>query len=106
MRNLEYQVEKKSRSEIDPKTVILKKYHDLLYVFSKQNSNTLLLHQKYNHKVILEEELKYNHILLYKILSQELNIVKYYLVFYLTKGFIETNLSLYFILVFFVTKPC
>ena len=61
MRDLEYQAEKEARPETDPRNVVTKKYHDLLNVFSKKDSDTLPPHQKYDHKIILKEEQKYGH---------------------------------------------
>lgn len=68
IRNLEYPAEKEVKPEINPKNVVSKKYHDFLDVFSKKNLNTLLSYQKWNHKIILEEEQKDGHIAIYKIL--------------------------------------
>ncbi len=56
MRDLEYQAEKKAKPETDPRSVILEEYHNLLDVFSKKDSDTLPSHQKYDHKIILEEK--------------------------------------------------
>ncbi len=56
MRDLEYQAEKEARPETNPRSVVPEEYHDLLDVFSKKNSDTLLPHQKYDHKIILEKE--------------------------------------------------
>ena len=56
MRDLEYQLEKKARPETDPKTLLLKEYQDFLDVFSKKDSDTLPLYQKYNYKIVLKEE--------------------------------------------------
>ena len=92
MTDLEYQVEKEAKPKTNPRTIILAEYHDLLDVFldifSKKNSDTLPLHQKYNHKIILEKEQKHNYAPLYKILLQELDAVKWYLDLHLAKRFI------------------
>lgn len=55
MKDLEYQAQKKARSETNLRNIISEKYQDFLDVFFKQNSDTLLSYQKYNHKIILEE---------------------------------------------------
>ncbi len=55
MRDLEYQAKKEARPKTDSKSIVPEEYHDLLDVFSKKNSNTLFLHQKYDHKMILKE---------------------------------------------------
>ena len=88
MRNLEYQAEKEAKSETELRTVVPAEYHDLLDIFSKKNSDTLPPHQKYDHKIILEEEQKHSHAPLYKMSPQELDTVKHYLDLYLAKGFI------------------
>ncbi len=61
MRDLEYQAEKEARPETDPRNVVTKKYHDLLNVFSKKDSDTLPPHQKYVHKTTFKEKQKYGH---------------------------------------------
>ena len=66
MRDLEHQAQKEARPETHPKSIVPKEYHDLLDVFSKKNSDTLPPHQKYHHKIILEEKQKYGYALLYK----------------------------------------
>lgn len=58
MRNLEYQAQKKTRLKTDLKSVVSEKYHDFLDIFSKKNSDILPTHQKYDHKIILEEKKK------------------------------------------------
>ena len=87
-RDLEYQAEKEVKQETDLRTIVPAEYHDLLDVFSKKNSDTLPPHQKYDHKIILEEEQKHGHAPLYKMSSQKLDEVIYYLDSRLAKGFI------------------
>lgn len=88
MRDLEYQEEKEARWETNLRTVVTPEYHDLVNVFSKKDSDTLFLHKKYNHKIVLEEKQKNDHALFYKILPQKLDTVKRYLDSHLAKGFI------------------
>ena len=88
MRDIQYQAEKEARAETNPTSVIPQKYHDFLDVFSKKDSDTLPPHQKYDHKIHLEEEQKLGHIPLYKISPKELDAVKRYLDSHLAKGFI------------------
>ena len=45
MRDLEFQIGKEAKREIDPKSVVLDEYYDLLDVFSKKDSDTLLPHR-------------------------------------------------------------
>ena len=49
MKNIEYQLNKTAKTPTDPKTVVPEKYHKFLNVFSKEASNTLLPHLKYDH---------------------------------------------------------
>lgn len=79
MRDLKYQAEKKTKPEINPKSVISEEYHDFPNILFKKNSDTLPLYQKYDYKIVLEEQQKYNYSPIYKILSQKLDIVKHYL---------------------------
>ena len=88
IKDIQYQAEKKTRVKTNPKNVILQKYHDFLNVFSKKNSDTLPLYQKYDHKIYLKEEQKSGHILLYKMFFKELDAVKWYFNSYLAKKFI------------------
>lgn len=74
---------KKAKPETNPKSIVLKEYHDLLNVFYKKNSDTfLVLYQKYNYKVILKKEHMHGYDLFYKMLPKELNTVKCYLHLY------------------------
>ena len=53
MRDIEYQLNKKTKLPINPKTIVLEKYHDFQDVFSKDISNTLKPYGKYSHKIKL-----------------------------------------------------
>ena len=44
IRDLEFQSKKETRPETNPKTIILKKYYNFLYVFLKKNLNILLFY--------------------------------------------------------------
>lgn len=68
MRDLEYKEEKEARRETNLRTVVTLEYHDLVNIFSKKDSDTLFLYQKYDHKIILEEKQKYDHTSFYKML--------------------------------------
>ncbi len=105
MRYIQYQAEKEARAETDLKSVVTQKYHDFLDVFSKKSSDILPSHRKYDHKIYLEEEMKPDHVLLYKISLEELDTVKQYLGSYLAKGFIQASSASYSLPVLFVKKP-
>ena len=49
IKDIKYQLNKMAKTLIDPKTMVPKEYHKFLDVFSKEVSNTLLPHSKYNH---------------------------------------------------------
>ena len=53
MRDIEYQINKVTKSPTNPKIVVLAKYHDYLDVFSKDVFDTLRPYGKYNHKIEL-----------------------------------------------------
>ena len=67
IRDLEFQVEKEVKPETNSKIVIPEEYHDFLDLFSKKDLNTLSAYQKYDHKIILEEEQKHSFAFLYKM---------------------------------------
>ena len=68
--------------------MVFKKYHNFFNVFSKKESDTLPLDQKYNHKIYLKNEQRPDYALLYKIFSQKLDAIKRYLDSHLAKKFI------------------
>ena len=51
MWDIEYQLEKVTKTPTDPKTVVLEEYHKFLDVFSKETSDTLSKHSKYDHRI-------------------------------------------------------
>ena len=104
MRDIQYQAEKEARAETDPKCVASQEYHKFLDVFSKKDSDTLLPHWKYNHKIHLEKKQKPGHAPLYKMSFEELDAVKKYLNSYLAKRFIQASSASYFLPVFLVKK--
>ena len=53
MRDIEYQLNKATKPLTDPKTVVPAEYHDFLDVFSKEASDTLSPHTKFDHKIEL-----------------------------------------------------
>ena len=69
IRDIQYQAKKKARAETNPISIVPQEYHDFLDDFSKKDLDTLLSHQKYDHKIHLKEEQKLGYALLYKIFS-------------------------------------
>ncbi len=88
LRDNQYQAEKEAKTETNPKSVVPQEYHDFLDVFSKKDSDTLPSHQKYDHKIHLEEEQKPGYIPLYKMSPEELDAIKRYFNSHLVKEFI------------------
>ena len=105
MRDIQYQAKKEAKAESDQTSVIPQEYHNFLNVFSKKNSDTLLPHQKYDHKIHLEEEQKLGHAPLYKMSLKKLDAVQWYLDSHLAKGFIQVNSVSYSSSVLFIKKP-
>ena len=105
MSDIQYQVEKEVRAEINLRSVVSQEYYNFLNVFSKKDSDTLLLHYKYDHKIYLKEEQKPDYAPLYNISPKELDAVKQYLNSHLAKKFIQASLTSYFLPVLFVKKP-
>lgn len=64
IRDIQYQVKKKVKFETNLKSIVSQEFHNFLDIFSKKNSDTLLLHQKYNYKIYSKEKQKPNHKLL------------------------------------------
>ena len=87
-RDIQYQVEKETRAETNPTSIVPQEYHDFLHIFSKKNAYTLLPYQKYDHKIYLEEEQKPGHATLYKISPKELDAVERYFDSHPAKEFI------------------
>ena len=74
-------------------------------IASKSASDTLLLYRPYNYKIELEGETELTTSPLYKIILEELEIIKQYLIDNLDKGFIEASQSPYRAPVLFIWKP-
>ena len=92
MKDIKYQLNKTAKTPTDPKTVVLKEYHEFLDVFSKEASNTLSPHSKYNHQIRLLEGYKdHGNSPLSKMSESKLQFVKKFLEEHLKKGFIETS---------------
>lgn len=91
MRDIEYQLNKQTKPVTDPKTIVPEEYHDFIDVFSKQDSDTLSSHSKYDHKVELLEERQLGHSPLRGMSVKQLEFVKKFLEEHLKKGFIEAS---------------
>ena len=92
MKNIEYQLNKTAKAPTDPKTMVLEEYHEFLNVFSKEASDTLSSHLKYDHQIhLLEGYRDYGNSLLSKMSEPKLQFVKKFLEKHLKKGFIKAS---------------
>ena len=92
MKDIEYQLNKTAKTPTDPKTVVPEEYHEFLDVFSKEASDTLSPHSKYDHQIRLPEGYRdHGHSALSKMSEPNLQFVKKFLEEHLKKGFIEAS---------------
>ena len=81
-----------------------KQYQHLRQAFSKKDANTLPPHRFYDHKIHLEAPLPDSFSPLYRQSTEELKVMKEYLLENLDKGFIESSQSPFASPVLFVKK--
>ena len=55
IKDIKYQLNKMAKTLTDPKTVVLEEYHKFLNILSKEASDTLSPHSKYDHQICLFE---------------------------------------------------
>ena len=92
MRDIEYQLNKTTKTPTDPKTVILEDYHKFLDVFSKEALDILSEHSKYDYKIrFLEGYKDHGNSSLHAMSELKLQFVKKFLEENLKKGFIEAS---------------
>ena len=92
MRDIEYQLKKAVKTPMDPKTVVPENYHKFLNVFSKETSDTLSEHSKYDYRIqFLEDYKNYSNSLLQAMSEQKLQFVKKFLEENLKKEFIKAS---------------
>jgi len=88
----------------DIKAKLSSKYHEFLNVFDQAQSNKLLSHRFYNHKIELISDSMLSCCRVYWMFSVKLLKVKKYLNENLSKKFITSSQTLYFFLVLFILK--
>jgi len=88
----------------DIKAKLSLKYHEFLDVFDRAQSNKLLSHRFYNHKIELISDSTSSRCRIYRMFSVKLLKVKKYLNENLSKKFITFSQTLYFFLVLFALK--
>ncbi len=88
----------------DIKVKLLLKYHEFLDVFDRAQSNKLLSHRFYDHKIMLTSDSTSSHCWAYQMFFVKLLKVKKYLNENLSKKFITLSQTLYSFLVLFALK--
>ncbi len=88
----------------DIKAKLSSKYHEFLDVFDRAQSNKLLSHRFYDHKIELISDSTFSRCRAYRMSSAKLLKVKKYLNENLSKKFITSSQTLYFSFVLFVLK--
>jgi len=88
----------------DIKVKLSSEYHEFLNVFDRAQSNKLLSHRFYDHKIELISDSTLSRCRVYQMFSVKLLKVKKYLNENLSKKFITSNQILYFSLVLFTLK--
>ncbi len=88
----------------DIKAKLSSKYHEFLDVFDRAQSNKLLFHRFYDHKIELISDSMLSHCWVYQMFSVKLLKVKKYLNENLSKRFITLSQISYFFLILFILK--
>ena len=92
MRDIEYQLEKATKTSTDPKIMVLEKYHKFLDIFSKEASDTLSEHSKYDHRIrFLEGYKDHDNSPLWAMSELKLQFVKKFVEEHLKKRFIKAS---------------
>ena len=106
IRDVEYQLKKATKTPTDPKTVVPEEYHKFLDVFSKEASDTLSEHSKYDHRIrFLESYKDYGNSPLWAMSEPKLQFMKKFVEKHLKKGFIEANSALCLSPIMLAVKP-
>ena len=92
MRNIKYQLKKATKTLTDPKTMIPEEYHKFLNIFSKEASDTLSEHSKYDHRIrFLKGYKNHGNSSLRAMSEPKLQFVKKFVKEHLKKGFIKAS---------------
>ena len=106
MQNIEYQLNKAKKPATDLATVVLECYHDFLNVFSKEDSDKILLHSKYDHNIkLLQNGKDHGQATLCNMLKPQLQLVKKFLEEHLKQSFIEASRTPCLSLILLAKKP-
>ena len=93
------------KQHTDPLTKVPPEYHDLIDVFSRENSDKLPKRRSYDHKIELLPNKQHGFGPLYGMSQNELKVLRKYLEDHLSKGFIRASSSPVASPVIFVKKP-
>ena len=67
--NINFQINKTDKLSTDPKTVVPEEYHNFLNEFSKEASDTITAHSKYNQRIrLLKSHKNFSYNLLHELL--------------------------------------
>jgi len=97
-------IEKMTQNLKAIKVKLSSEYHDFLNVFNRVQSNKLLSHRFYNHKIEFTSDLMFSRCQVYQMFSVKLLKVKKSLNENLFKKFITFSQILYFSFVLFILK--
>ena len=106
MQDIEYQLNKGTKPPTNPKTVVSVEYHNFIDVFSKEASNTLSPHTKFDHKIkLLKDAGELGHSAFWEMSVPQLEFVKKFLEEHLKKRFIEASSAPCSSLILLAKKP-
>ena len=106
MRDIEYQLEKATKTPTDPKTMVPEEYHEFLDVFSKEASDTLSEHSKYDHRIrFLKGYKNHGNSPFWAISEPKLQFVKKFMEEHLKKRFIKVSGACYSSSIMLAVKP-
>jgi hypothetical protein len=103
LRDINIELDKKTKSITNLKTIVSIEYHDFLNVFSKIKVDELSSHRKYDHTIKLKNSAS-NQAFLYDMSEEELILVKKYLKKNLEKEFIKVSSASFTSSVLFAKK--
>ena len=104
MRDINYQLNRNTRSLIDPAINMPEYYHNFLNIFLKEISNIVSAHSKHNHMICLFNEKDHGQAALRAMLKKKLAFVKKFLENNLKKSFIEASNALCFLPIILAVK--
>ena len=105
MQDLEYQLNKAEKPDIDSATKVLECYYDFLDIFSKKTSDKVSPHSKYDHKIeLLNRGKNHGQAVFCGISKPQLEFMKKFLGERLKKSFIKTSRTPYFLPILLVKK--